>query len=91
MKIYIAGQISDNSHFDAHDWRREFFAKLKTASGLNLESIDPFMFSTRDEVCRNVREVAAALKKFSRNLFPLKTINNWRSGAKFREPAGACR
>ena len=41
MKIYIAGKVSNNSHFGTHDWRDGFCLELSKLSGLELENLDP--------------------------------------------------
>jgi hypothetical protein len=46
VKIYIAGKVSNNSHFGTHDWRDGFCAELAELSGLELESLDPLKIQT---------------------------------------------
>lgn len=41
MKIYIAGKISKDSVFGAHDWRDDFCRELERLAGFEIINLDP--------------------------------------------------
>lgn len=54
MKIYIAGKVSNDSHFGTHDWRDSFCADLEEISGLTLENLDPLKIQKDNATYRDI-------------------------------------
>lgn len=70
IKVYVAGKVSPNSHFQRHDWREDFCEELSKKSGLEIINLDP----TKSSSNFNLDESDSRLI-FGRDCFMIKSAD----------------